>query len=90
MRRERPEQIPTSQTTVPEIMRSRAFQQGVADARASRPPRFDLPNDADWDYERGRLFATIAPAEMPIMKNGRLYRPAEVLCRRAFAYKEII
>lgn len=49
--------------------------------RAGRPARFDAYNydqgaealtNRLWDYEKGRQFATIAPASIPLHINGRL------------------
>lgn len=84
------EQVPTFTTTIARIMRSAAFRRGVDDARRKRRPNFDLPADQDWNYERGRLFATFAPSAMPIMKGRRVHKAAEILFRKAFARKEII
>jgi hypothetical protein len=42
-------------------MASASFQAGVAEVRAGLPPRFDLD---DWSYERGRLWALIAPTNL--------------------------
>lgn len=80
-------QVPTSATSITAIMKSRAFRRGVDDARSHRRPAFDLDC---WEYERGRLFAALAPVEMPVMENGRLHRPAVAICRKAFSRKEII
>jgi hypothetical protein len=55
----RPEQVPTERTTLTAIMRSRAFQRGVAEVRAGRRPNYDSENN--WDYERGRQWAKAAP-----------------------------
>ena len=74
-------------------MRTTAFRQGVSDARAGRRPRFDgefidaSTTDVDfanaqWAYERGRLFGTIAPHNLLVVtkdqrlnpKAARLYR----------------
>ena len=50
------------------------FALGVNDMRCGRRPRFDLTGSMDqqWAYERGRQFALIAPASMPLRKKGRL------------------
>ena len=51
------------------------------DVRAGRPARFDAYNydqgdealtNRLWAYEKGRQFATIVPASMPLRINGRL------------------
>jgi hypothetical protein len=63
------EQVPTSRTTVRQIMKSREFAQGVADVRAGRKPNFE---SGSWDYERGRLWAIAAPADMPVKVDKRV------------------
>jgi hypothetical protein len=69
------EQVATTVTTVEKIMRSAAFKRGVQDKREGRPP-----SDADdWDYERGRQWAAIAPADMPVTIDGRLNPKAKRL-----------
>lgn len=65
-------QIETSSTTVTAIMRSREFKQGVADIRAGKSPRFDEEKWDHWNYERGRLWATLAPRSVPLMLAGQL------------------
>lgn len=76
------EQVATKPITVQQIMRSAAFQRGVADVRAGRRPRFDsntrdgadigrVTNDA-WDYERGRQWATVAPRSMPVIRGRKV------------------
>jgi hypothetical protein len=38
-----------------------------------------------WDYERGRIFACLAPRNMPLrLADGRLNPEAVKLCNRAF------
>jgi hypothetical protein len=56
-------------TTASRIMRSDEFKRGFEEARAGRPPQFDCD---EWDYERGRLFAYIAPRAMPLRVDGKL------------------
>ena len=70
-------QVQTSGVSIESIMRSRAFKQGAADVRRGAAPRFDNPDWDQWHYERGRLWATIAPRSMPLVLNGRL-NPAAV------------
>jgi hypothetical protein len=84
-------QVPTAFTTIASVMASAAFRRGVDDVRRQRPPRFDAEESDGLDsYERGRLFAAIAPRTMPVLKNGRLHPPAVAICRKAFAKGEII
>jgi hypothetical protein len=67
-------QEPTRATTVWTIMSSREFAAGVDDVRKGARPRFDVDAE-DWDqwfYERGRLWACLAPRTMPLKKRGRV------------------
>jgi hypothetical protein len=69
------DQIPTRPTTIPAIMARATFALGVSDARHGRPyhPAFDLWSGNDqWAYERGRLWAVLAPRDMPLKIDGRL------------------
>jgi hypothetical protein len=56
------DQVPVLPTTAMEIMASPEFGAGVMEVRTGQPPRFDEMND--WNYERGRLWATLAPTNM--------------------------
>jgi len=74
------DQIPTRSTTVIEIMSGPSFALGVADARAGRRYHrdYDLWNtNTQWIYERGRMWAALAPRDVPLKHNGRL-SPAAV------------
>jgi hypothetical protein len=63
------EQVDTVIVTTWEIMRSREFHIGVDEVRAGQPPRFDEMDD--WNYERGRCWALLAPANMgPVQHQG--------------------
>ncbi|HEY5378695.1 MAG TPA: hypothetical protein VIJ78_04070 [Pseudolabrys sp.] len=55
-------------------MRRREFTAGVTDFRAGKAPRFDVtePQWRHWEYERGRLWATIAPRSLLLTLAGRL------------------
>jgi hypothetical protein len=69
------DQVPTSRTTIPAIMRQLTFALGVADARAGRPFHrdFDLWHGNDqWGYERGRLWAVTAPRGLPLKRDGEI------------------
>jgi len=84
------EQIPVVTTSLEAIMSRPAFAVGVDDYRAGQPMRdlgaemgTDLPIDeyremvnAQWDYERGRHWAAIAPRNMPVRIQGKLNRAA--------------
>jgi hypothetical protein len=55
------------------IMRRKAFLFGVDDYRTGRSFRPAYENQewgAQWDYERGRIWAAVAPQELEVM-NGR-------------------
>lgn len=69
------EQIETRPTTIIAIMATATFAIGVRDARAKRPfhPDADVwkPNDC-WAYERGRLWATVTPRDVPLKCNGQI------------------
>jgi hypothetical protein len=55
------EQVDTRLVSAAEIVGSPRFAIGVADLRTGVPPRFD---DDCWAYERGRLWAVLAPPTM--------------------------
>lgn len=69
-------QIPTSTTTVREIMASPLFKRGADDARAGKPYPLDYDTwshkDKLWAYERGRAWATAVPRRVPLMTNGKI------------------
>src|SRR5262245_11315655 len=83
------EQLHTARATLVSIMRTRAFRRGFDEAR--KGVAFDWrvggnntnANEA-WHYERGRLFAHIAPLDMALCTNGRLNPNAIALCDAAF------
>jgi hypothetical protein len=71
------EQVPTREATAREILRNPHFAAGVEDVRGGRPPRFDevwvptgsAPTNREqingaWNYERGRLWAILAPKNL--------------------------
>jgi hypothetical protein len=61
MRKQRREQVDTQLVSAASIVRHPHFAIGVADLRAGVPPRFDEMGDEYWSYERGRLWAVLAP-----------------------------
>jgi hypothetical protein len=81
------EQVKTRAVSIAVIMRTYDFIQGVSDRRNGRPPSFDRDS---WSYERGRLFASIAPVSMPVSKNGRLNPQAISLFDAAWSRRWII
>jgi hypothetical protein len=68
-------------------MASPAFELGLNDARKGVP--FDWRN-GEWNYERGRLFAHIAPLSMPLRIGGKLNPKAVTLYTAASARSFII
>jgi hypothetical protein len=74
-------QVPTHPITIKSIMSSPAFKVGLDDVRRGIP--FDWRIN-EWQYERGRLFAFIAPLSMPLRVGGRLNPKAVALCSAAF------
>jgi hypothetical protein len=69
------DQIPTRPVTVAEIMRRPTFALGVADARAGRGIHADYDlwdTNGQWNYERGRMWATLAPQHIPLKLNGTI------------------
>ncbi|MGY4285785.1 hypothetical protein ACVWXO_005005 [Bradyrhizobium sp. LM2.7] len=63
------EQVPTRLVSLMTIMRDPAFALGVRDARARLPYRatYDLwTTNSQWNYERGRQWAALAPRELPL------------------------
>jgi hypothetical protein len=51
------------------------FTLGAADARAGRRYHadYDLWNiDGQWNYERGRQWAVLAPRDLPLKRDGKL------------------
>ena len=81
------EQVPAIPVSAERIMASPEFARGLDDARKGVP--FDWRN-GDWNYERGRLFAHIAPLGMPLWIAGHLNPKAVALCEAAFDRKLII
>jgi hypothetical protein len=73
------DQVPTCATTIEEIMDSHAFALGVADARAglSMHSEYDKWNtNAQWNYERGRCWARVAPGHIALKRGGKVTREA--------------
>jgi hypothetical protein len=56
------DQCDTFRTSPAEIMQSAEFAVGVTEIRTGQPPNYDTMDD--WNYERGRLWATMAPANL--------------------------
>src|SRR4029453_15776719 len=85
IRDRRHEQVETIPVSAVSIMRTKAFALGVEHKRSGRYPTYDgfgattgdheavkrAINDC-WNYERGRQWASIAPASMPLRIKGQL------------------
>jgi hypothetical protein len=59
------------------------FRRGFEDARVGLPPRLAYDSwdtDSQWNYERGRCFAAVAPRGMPLRINGKINPAAVRLC----------
>jgi hypothetical protein len=77
----RPKQVATSATTVAAIMSSSHFALGVADRRAGRGYRSAYATwdaDGQWNYERGRSWAVLAPRSVELRRNGKLNPAATI------------
>ena len=80
-------QADTRPVTTRSIVASRQFARGFNEGRKGLP--FNSDND-DWDYERGRCFAFIAPLDMPLRIGTALYPKALKLAEAAFSRKLLI
>jgi hypothetical protein len=81
-------QVLTKRTTARAIISSSEFKRGFQDARDGVP--FDW-RDNRWNYERGRLFAHIAPLDMPLMESGGGLNPKAIsLLEAAFKRSYVI
>jgi hypothetical protein len=74
------DQVPTIPITAVQIMSSPAFELGFSDVHRGIP--FDW-RDGRWEYERGRLFAHIAPLDMPLRIGGKVNPKAIALYEAA-------
>ena len=75
----RRKQASTSRTTIDAIMRNAHFALGVSDARAGLPFRADYDDwdgNDQWDYERGRQWAMLAPRRVALKRRGGGLNPA--------------
>ena len=67
------------------ILSQPAFERGFTDGRANRgfSQEYDLWNlDAQWNYERGRCFAVVAPADVPLRIKSKINPRAVELFER--------
>ncbi len=72
------------------MVRSCEFNEGVADVRLGRPPRYDDLIACDWNYERGRQWAQIAPMRMPTKIGGKANPQAVAILLRGFYDRTIL
>jgi hypothetical protein len=67
------DQVPTRPTTIETVMADPYFALGAADVRAGRGYHADYDtwshSNHRWTYERGRLWATIAPKHVRLKKH---------------------
>lgn len=72
----RSDQVATIPVTVERIMRDPAFALGAADVRAGLPFRRQYDRwdtNTQWNYERGRAWALLAPRHVKIRgRDGKL------------------
>lgn len=82
------EQVETTGTSIQAIMSNPTFALGAADVRAGRAyhPDYDLwDTNGQWDYERGRMWASLAPPDVKLKISGKLnpnavrYFPGEII-----------
>ena len=80
---------PTVPTTIAEIMADPKFGLGVADARAGRgqhPGYERWSGDEQWNYERGRAWATLTPRNLVLKQAGQVTTEAIVWYVRGDRY----
>jgi len=73
-------QVPTWPTTIDEIMSSFEFALGAADVRSRRGYRSAYAtwnSNRQWNYERGRQWATQAPRSVALKRDGKLTAKAK-------------
>jgi hypothetical protein len=71
----RPEQVETIRVSVAAVMRTKAFQIGVAEVRNGQAPNYDRFVDSTC-YERGRQWAVLAPPDLPLLEGNRVHPEA--------------
>jgi hypothetical protein len=68
-------QVPTFPATIEEIMSTPEFVLGVNDGRAGRGHRSAYTTwgtNQQWNYERGRAWAAVAPRSVVLKRNGKI------------------
>jgi hypothetical protein len=86
----RRKKIPVAPVTAAEVMRSRAFQVGFADAHVGRFAIDTQHADDQWDYERGWHFAKLYPSIRRLHDGRYLDRAAVRLFERAWLKGDIL
>ena len=69
------DQVPTRPVSAHWILSQPTFALGAADARARRGthPDYDLwDTDGQWNYERGRAWATLTPRHIQLRRAGKI------------------
>ena len=69
------DQVPTVPVTILWIMRQPTFLLAVADARAGHGYHLDYDTwdtNGQWNYERGRAWAALAPRSVQLKSNGKI------------------
>lgn len=80
---------PTVPTTIAKIMADPKFGLGVADTRAgrARSPSYERWSvNEQWNYERGRAWATLAPHDVALQQAGKVTAEAIAWFRRVDQY----
>ena len=62
--------------TIESIIRRRAFREGFYDGRQGCPMRRLATRKARWLYALGRIFANVAPANVPIYEQSHVTEAA--------------
>ena len=76
-------------TTIAKIMADPTFELGVRDVRAGRGQHHGYARwsiNAQWDYERGRQWAIIAPRNLALKRAGKVTAEAIAWFRRVNQY----
>jgi hypothetical protein len=83
------DQVPTHPVTILSVMQDPKFGLGVADVRTGRgyhPGYETWDGNEQWNYERGRQWATLAPRDLALKKGGKVTAEAIAWFRRVDQY----
>lgn len=83
------EQIRTARCSTATIMAHPQFARGLDDIRNGRPFT-DSADDPYWSYERGRMFGSVAPRDMPLFDGNQLSFKAMWLFQAAYDRRLIL